>query len=158
MPDTPTQAMKSRSISSYVLLAAALFAFIQTFSLLAPILLSFLLIVLISLAINPVVASMRAFTGGRRGATALIATASVAVMILTGWAFIGPMKTSFTNISKELPGYWERLQKPLIKMEQQAVLSEEKFQIEFTYEIEQAGRASDKHESGQRSLSAFLLR
>ena len=45
------------------------------------------------------------------------------------------MKTSIINLSAELPGYWERLQKPLIKMEQKAVLSEKKLQAEVTTEI-----------------------
>jgi len=119
----------------YVLLAAALLIFIQTFALLSPILLSLLLILLISLAVNPVIAWMRAWTGGRKGATGLLALALVGVMGLTGWAFSVPMKDSVTKLTDQLPDYWERLQKPLIKMEQQAVRSEEKLQAEVTTEI-----------------------
>ncbi len=148
MPDNPKQAMKARSISFYVILGALLFAFIRSFALVSPILLSFLLIVLISLAINPLVSRMRAFAGGRKGATALIATGLIVVLALTGWAVVGPMKTSFTSIAKDLPGYWERLQKPLIKMEQQAVLTEQKFQAEVTTEIENTERAPDEHNLG----------
>jgi len=47
--------------------------FIQTFSLLSPILFSFMLILLISLAVNPVISQMRVLKGGRKGATGLIA-------------------------------------------------------------------------------------
>ncbi len=49
--------------------------FIQAFSLLSPILFSFLLILLISLAVNPVISRMRVLTDGRKGATGLIAGA-----------------------------------------------------------------------------------
>ena len=135
MPNHPDPELKPRAISFYVLLAAALFVFIQTFSLLSPILLSALLILLISLAINPVISWMRAWTGGRKGATGLIVLALVAVIGLTGWAFFVPMKASIIKISERMPAYWERLQKPLIKMEKQAVLAEEKLQAEVTTEI-----------------------
>ena len=131
----PQPTLKPRTVSFYVLLAAALLVFIQTFSLLSPILLSFLLILLISLAVNPVIAWMRAWTGGRKGATALVAAGLVIILALTGLALFGPMKSSVTKLSEQLPGYWERLQKPLIKMEQQAVRSEEKLQAEVTTEI-----------------------
>lgn len=147
MQDNPEPMMRARSISFYVILGALLFAIIRSFALVSPILLSFLLIVLISLAINPLVSRMRAFAGGRKGATALIAAALVVLIGLTGWAVVGPMKTSFTSIAKDLPGYWERLQKPLIKMEQQAVLTEEKFQAEVTTEIEITERAPGEHEA-----------
>ena len=151
MSNNPKPEVKPRSISFYVILAAALFAFIQTFSLLSPILLSFLLILLISLAVNPVISRMRAVTGGRRGATGLVAAALVVVIVLIGWAFLAPMKASFTNLSKQLPGYWERFQKPLIKMEQQAVLSEEKLQAEVTTEIAQTATAEGKPQPAPRT-------
>jgi hypothetical protein len=61
--------------------------------------------------------------------------ALVAGIAFTGWAFFGPMKESDTRPSEQLPAYWERMQKPLIKIEQQAVLSEEKLQAEVTTEI-----------------------
>ena len=63
MPNDPKPGMSPRSGYLYVILGAALFAFIQTFSLLSPILLSFLLILLVSLAVNPVISRMRALTG-----------------------------------------------------------------------------------------------
>lgn len=144
MPDNQQAATKPPSVYLYVVLAASLFAFIQTFALLSPILLSFLLIILISLAFNPVIARMRALTGGRRGATGLIVAALLMVIALTGWAFFGPLQNSVTKLSEQLPAYWERLQKPLIKMEQQAVLSEEKLQAEVTTEIAQTAAVEGK--------------
>lgn len=147
MSDTPKPEMKPHSISFYVLLSAALFAFIQTFSLLSPILLSFLLVMLISLAVNPIISRMRALTGGRKISTGLIVMALVAGIALVGWALFGPMKASVINISEALPDYWERLQKPLIKMEQQAVLSEEKLQTEVSTEIAQDESNAGKPET-----------
>lgn len=138
---------------SYVLLAAAVFVFIQTFSVLAPILLSLLLILLISLAVNPVISRMRAWAGGRKGATGLVAAALVVVLGLTGWAFFGPMKASVSKFSEQLPGYWERLQKPLIKMEKQAVLSEEKLQAEVTTEIAAEATAAGKPEPARKTTA-----
>ncbi len=127
---------------SAVLLAAALFIVIQTFALLSPILLSLLLIMLITLAVNPVIGWIRAWTGGRRGATVLIALSVIAIIGLTGWAFSVPMKDSIAELTGQLPEYWERLQKPLIKMEQQAVNREKKLQAEVTNEI-----ATEKQEA-----------
>jgi predicted PurR-regulated permease PerM len=127
-----------RTTVFYVLLAAGVFVFIQSFSLLSPILLSLLLTLLISLALNPVIARLREWTGGRKRATTLVTAALVAAVGLTGWAFFVPMKASISMLSERLPAYWERLQKPLIKMEQQAVISEEKLQAEVTTEIARA--------------------
>jgi predicted PurR-regulated permease PerM len=146
MPDNPISDPKQRSIVFYVLLAAAVFVFVQSFSLLSPILLSLLLIVLISLAVNPVISRLRSWTGGRKGATGLMVVTLVAVIGLTGWAFFGPMKDSVGKFSDQLPGYWERLQKPLIKMEKQVVLSEEKLQAEVTTEIAAEATAAGKPE------------
>src|SRR5678815_4258864 len=112
MPSDSKPEVKPFANYFYVLLAAALFVFIQTFSLLSPILLSFLLILLISLAINPVISRLRTWTGGRKGATGLVTMTLVAVIGLTAWAFFGPMKASVSKLSENLPGYWERLQKP----------------------------------------------
>ncbi len=139
--------MKQPAIALYVLLAAALFVFIQTFSLLSPILLSLLLILLISLAVSPVISRLRAWTGGRKGATGLVALVFVAVIGLIAWASFEPMRASVTKLSEQLPGYWERLQKPLIKMEQQAEDSEEKLQAEVTTEIALEKEAEGKSEA-----------
>ncbi len=151
MPNNAKPEVKPRPVYFYIVLAAALFAFIQTFSLLSPILLSFLLILLISLAVNPVISRMRAWTGGRKGATGLIVAALAVLIALTGWAFSGPLKDSVTKLSEQLPAYWERLQKPLIKMEQQAVLSEEKLQAEVTTEIAQTATEQGKPEAARRT-------
>jgi predicted PurR-regulated permease PerM len=144
-PTSPKPDLKPGSISFYVLLGAALFGFIETFSLLSPILLSFLLILLIALAINPVISRMRTFTGGRKIATGLMAGAFVLVIGLTGWAFVGPLKTSTAQIVKKLPGYLDRLQKPLIKMEPQAAQTEENSKSEVTNQILPIASAPGEH-------------
>ena len=150
MTNHPKPEVKPRLVSFYVLLAAALFVFIEAFTLLSPILLSLLLILLTSLAVNPVISRIRAFTGGRKVATGLLAAALVVVMALTGWAFFGPMKASVTKLAEQLPSYWERLQKPLIKMEQQAARSEEKLQAEVITEMAQNAPAAAKPEAAPR--------
>jgi predicted PurR-regulated permease PerM len=154
MPNNPKSEEKQRSISFYVILGASLFAFIQSFSLLSPILLSILLILLISLAINPLISRMRALRGGRKSATGLIVAALVVVITLMGWVFFGPMKDSVIKLSEQVPAYWERLQKPLIKMEQQAVLSEEKLQAEVTTEIARTATEEGKPEAAQQIAEA----
>ncbi len=126
---------KHRVIAFYVILAAALYAMIQAYALLSPILLSFLLIILITLAVNPIVARLRTWTGGRKQATGLVLAALVILAGLAVWASLVPLKESVKTLSEQLPAYWERLQKPLIKMEQQAVISEEKLQEEVSEEI-----------------------
>jgi len=126
---------RPRTIAFYVVFAAVLYALIRAYSLLSPILLSFLLIILISLAINPVVARLRDWTGGRKRATWLILTGVLVLGGLTIWGTVVPMKQSVATLLEKLPAYWERLQKPLIKMEQQAVISEEKLQEEVSAEI-----------------------
>jgi predicted PurR-regulated permease PerM len=125
---------KPRSIAFYVFLGAALFAFIQSYSLLSPILLSFLLVILISLAVNPLISWIRSLTGGRKVPAGLVVGGFVVILALTGWAFFEPMRDSVENLSVELPTYWERLQKPLIRMEQQAARTEEKLQAEVATE------------------------
>jgi predicted PurR-regulated permease PerM len=149
--ETPESLGRPHSISFYLILGAALFAFIQSFSLLSPILLSFLLILLISLAVNPLISRMRAWKGGRKGATGLIVAALIAAIALTGWASFVPMKNLVANLSEQLPSYWERFQKPLIKMEQQAVISEEKLQAEVTLEIARTGMEDGKPQPLQKS-------
>jgi predicted PurR-regulated permease PerM len=151
MPNNPKTDERPRSFLSYLILGAALFAFIQTFSLLSPILFSFLLILLISLAVNPVISRMRALKAGRKSATGLIVAALVVLIALTGWAFFGPMTDAITKLSERLPSYWERLQKPLIKMEQQAVLSEEKLQAEVTTEIARTATEEGKPEAARQT-------
>ena len=144
MPMKRTADPQPYSISFYILLGAALFAFIQTFSLLSPILLSLMLVLLISLAVNPVITWMRARRGGRKLPTGLLAVGSIVVIGLTCWAFFGPIKASVSTISDTLPDYWERLQKPLIKFEQQSVIFEEKLQAEVSTELAEDNSLSGK--------------
>jgi predicted PurR-regulated permease PerM len=115
VPNNSKPEVKPRSISFYVLLGAASLVFIETFSLLSPILLSLILILLISLAVNPLISRMRALTGGRKVATALVAAAFLLVIGVTGWVFIGPLKTATVKIAAKIPSYLERLQSPLLK-------------------------------------------
>ena len=137
---------KRLSIALYLMLAVGLFAFVQTFSALSPIYLSLLLTVIISLALNPVVNKLRMLTGGRKGATGLVVLSMVTILALTGWSFFHPLKDSVANLSEVLPGYWERLQKPLIKMEQHATRSEMRLQDEVTSEIAQDNKEAN-HEN-----------
>jgi predicted PurR-regulated permease PerM len=133
-----------------VLLAAALFVVIESFEVLSPILLSLLLILLISMAINPVILRIRGWTGGRAGATALLMIATVIFLTGAVWGFFGPMKESFATLAEKAPTYWERLQKPLIKMEQKAELSEQKLQEEVVSEIEEEANANGEPSPGRR--------
>lgn len=119
----------------YVMLAGAVYAVIHAYSLLSPILLSLLLIILITLAVNPIVSRLRSWTGGRKRATGLVLMGVITMGGLAIWAAVVPLKQSVTTLSEKLPAYWERLQKPLIRMEQQAILSEEKLQDEVSAEI-----------------------
>ncbi|MFZ7128300.1 MAG: AI-2E family transporter [Desulfobacterales bacterium] len=100
---------------------------------------SFILVMLISLAINPLISWTRSLTGGRKLSAGLVVGGFVAVIVLTGWAFFEPMKDSAANLAEELPNYWERLQKPLIRMEKQAAIAEEKLKAEVEAETERAG-------------------
>lgn len=137
----PAVEAKPRSAAFYVVLAAALFAFIETFPLLSPILLSFLLTILIALAVNPVISRIRGWMGGRKLAVGVVAGIFLLGLGLTGLAFSGPLQSSVTKLAEQLPVYWDRLQKPLIKMEQQAQISEEKLQAEVTTEIAETAAA-----------------
>jgi len=152
MTNVPILEAKPRSIAFYVILAATLFVFIQSFRLLSPILLSFLLIMLITMAVNPVIVRMMAPCGGRKRATGLLVGTLVVVVALTGWAAFGPMKDAATRLSEMIPAYWERLQKPLIKMEQQAMLSEDKLQAEVSSEISRAA-AQEGHLDAVREVA-----
>jgi predicted PurR-regulated permease PerM len=151
MPSSLKPLVKRHSASFYVLLGAALFVFVEAFSLLSPVLLSLLLILLISLAVNPVIIRMRAWTGGRKVATGLVAALLLSVIVLAGWAFFGPIKASAVKFSQRLPDYWERLQKPLIVLEKRAVLSEEKLQALVANELRQTTSSSGQPETARRT-------
>lgn len=125
-----------RTIAFYVVFAAALYVvLILTYSLLAPILLSFILILLVTLAVNPIIIRLRIWTGGRKRAAGLLLMGVLVVLGLTIWASTVPMASAVSNLSEKLPGYWERLQKPLVKMEQKATISGKKMQEEVKEEI-----------------------
>lgn len=126
---------RSSPIAIYVVLAAVLYAVIQSYSLLSPILLSFLLIILITLAVNPIISRMRTWVGGRKRATGLVLAGVLTFGGLAVWAAVVPLKQAVATLSEKLPAYWERLQKPLIRMEQHSVISEEKLQGEVSAEI-----------------------
>lgn len=132
---TSSQEKRPFLLAFHVVLAAALYAMIQAYSLLSAILLSFLLILLITLAVNPIIARLRTWTGGRKRATGIVLVGVLALSALAVWATVLPLKQAVTSLSKKVPTYWERLQKPLIKMEQQAVISEVKLQEEVSAEI-----------------------
>ena len=136
----------------YLIVGAAVLVFIRAFTLLSPILLSFLLILLISLAVNPVISRMRALTGGRTVATGLIVAGFVGVLALMGLTAFGPMRASATQLSEQLPRYWVRLQKPLIKFEQQSILSEAKLQAEVTTEMAAEKQAAGTPRAARRTV------
>jgi predicted PurR-regulated permease PerM len=97
---------------------------------------------------------MRALTGGRKVATAMVTSSLILLIALMGVAFFGPMKNSVTKLSGQLPHYWERLQKPLIKIEKQAVLAEEKLQAEVAVEIAHTStNAPPKGEAPKKSVA-----
>jgi predicted PurR-regulated permease PerM len=145
-PAISEREMSPRPIAFYVVLAAALYALIRVFSMLAPILLSFLLIFLITLAVNPIIQHLRAWTGGRKRATALVMVGLLTIGGLSIWAAVGPIRQAAATMSEKLPAYWERLQKPLIKMEQKSIISEEKLQEEVSAEIAKETPAKGEEE------------
>lgn len=144
---------KRHSILFYILLSVAMVAFLLTFELLSSIYLSFLLTLLISLALNPLVNRLKTFTGGRKGATAAVVFGMVLIFALSGWAFYLPLRDSVSNLSEALPGYWERLQKPLIKMEQHAKRTETRMQAEVNSEITEAADGNQKDAGGDQKDS-----
>jgi len=66
------------------------------------------------------------------------------------------MSASVITIGERLPDYWERLQKPLIKMEQHAVLSEARLQAEVTSEIAVTAAAADQPEAAADQPAAAV--
>lgn len=130
---------RPRSFYSSVLLAAALYVFIQTFSIWSPILLSFILILLLSLAINPLIMRLRRLSGGRTLATGMVVLAFITILVLTGWAFYNPIQRSTKKFVDRLPQYWERIQRPLLKMEQKAAMSEQRIKREVKTEVAREG-------------------
>ncbi len=132
-----TRRPRPRQIYSSIFLAAGLFVLISVFPVISPILLSFILILLIALAINPIILKLRRLSGGRTVATGLVVLTFFCVAALTGWAFYQPMKRSTTKFVQQLPQYWERVQKPIMRMEQKAVMTEQRLKREVTTEVAQ---------------------
>jgi predicted PurR-regulated permease PerM len=132
MPKEPTA---PRAFYSAIFLAAALYVFIITFSILSPILLSFILILLLSLAINPLIMKLRRLSGGRTMATGFVVLIFLGIVLLTGWAFYNPIQRSTKKFVDRLPEYWERIQRPILKWEQKAVISEQRIKREVTSEV-----------------------
>jgi predicted PurR-regulated permease PerM len=104
--------------------------------------LSLLLILLIALAVNPLISRLRALTGGRKMATGLVMAAFVLVIGLTGWAFIGPLRSTTAKITATLPSYLERLQRPVPKVGIQAGQSPANPQAKATAGIPPAAAAA----------------
>jgi hypothetical protein len=78
-------------------------------------------------------------------------------IILAGWTMFGPMKESVINLSSEIPEYWERIQKPIIRLDQQATLSKEKLQEEVFIEIVEDDKEKDKPASVEKSTEAAKI-
>jgi predicted PurR-regulated permease PerM len=140
------------SLAFYLVVVTGLIVVITSYELLSPILLSFILIVLITLAVNPVVLRLRALTGGRKLATALVTLAFIVGLGLAVWAFVVPIKTSTAKLVQRLPEYWERVQKPLIRLEKQAAMSEAKLEQEVTSEVAQGAARQGDHEKARTVL------
>ncbi|MEO6182979.1 MAG: AI-2E family transporter [Verrucomicrobiota bacterium] len=130
-----SEPLKQRGFYPLILFAAGLYVVIANFSKLSPILLAIILIVLISLAINPLIAKLRGLFGGRTLTTGILVLLFFVIAALTGWAFYNPIQRSATKFVQRLPQYWERIQRPLLKMEQKAVISEQKLKKEVTTEV-----------------------
>ncbi|MBM9606087.1 AI-2E family transporter [Desulfopila inferna] len=149
MSKNPNSIAKPGLISAYIFLGAALLAFIQSYLLLSPLILSFFLILLISLAVNPLILKMRKLTGGRKIPTFLITLGLIIGIASIGLALFGPMKTSAEKLYYSWPSYWERLQKPLIKLEQKTEIFEKKIEEEVRTEIAQDQSVADGLEAKQ---------
>jgi predicted PurR-regulated permease PerM len=124
-----------RQIYSSIFLAAGLFVAISVFPSISPILLSLILTLLVALAINPLILKLRRWSGGRTVATGLVLIAFLGIAGLTALAFYKPMKRSTAKFIQQLPEYWERIQRPIMKMEQKAVMSEQRLKREVSTEV-----------------------
>src|SRR5690606_29371145 len=78
---------------------------------------------------------LRRKLGGRSLATALIVMLFLGIAGLTAWGVYHPVKHSTSQFIQRLPQYWERVQKPLLKIQQKAAVSERKIKEEVTTEI-----------------------
>src|SRR5688572_27901694 len=94
-----------------------------------------MLVVLITLALNPIAASRSRRLRMRTFRTGIIVLVVLAVDGLTAWEVYRPVKKSTAQFIEQLPEYWERIQRPLMKMQQKAAVSERKIQEQVTTEI-----------------------
>ncbi|HZM05420.1 MAG TPA: AI-2E family transporter [Candidatus Saccharimonadales bacterium] len=111
---------KARSIYPAIFLVAGLYVFIANFELLSPILLSFCLILLVALALNPVVLRLRRLFSRRDVATAVMALVFLIFLAGAAWAFYSPLKRSVGQFVHNLPTYWKKIEAPIQKFERQA--------------------------------------
>jgi predicted PurR-regulated permease PerM len=110
---------KARSIYPAIFLVAGLYVCISNFELASPILLSFFLILLIALALNPVVMTLRKFISRRDVATALMALVFLVFLGAAAWAFYSPLKRSIGQFAHRLPEYWRKIEAPMQHFERQ---------------------------------------
>lgn len=150
----PKHGKSPRMIALYFVVALALYAVLHAYSMLSPILLAFILIILITLAINPIIIWMQRWTGGRKRAAGLFLLGVSTLGGLSVWATVGPLKEAGATLSAKWPGYWERLQKPLIKMEQKSVIAEEKMQQEVSEEIKRETPETEETDGGPSTTPA----
>jgi predicted PurR-regulated permease PerM len=80
----------------------------------------------------------------------------VLLLVLTAWGTYKPIKTAVFNVSEQWPAYWERFQKPLIKMEHHSVLSEERLQAEVRTEIRQDASEATQPQSPLDTTEAAM--
>jgi predicted PurR-regulated permease PerM len=133
----------------YFVLVTALVAFVMSYHLLAPVILAFILTILITLAVNPVVLWVRSIMGGRTIATAVVTLVFVGGLALAIYAFVVPIKTSAAKLVQRVPEYWEQVQRPLIKLEKKAAASEAKLESEVAQEVAESAEADGDRQQAQ---------
>jgi len=111
------EASKARLVYPAIFLAAGLYVLILNFSLLSPIILSLLLILLITLALNPLVVRLRRVLVRRDIATGLMALVFLLVVGLAAWGFYSPSRKIIGELGRKLPEYVKRLEAPLRKLD-----------------------------------------
>ncbi len=95
--------LKQRSLYPAVFLAAILYVVIANFPTLSPILLTIILILLISLAINPLITKLRRLFGGRTLATGIVVLLFFIIAALTGWGCDQPGRSHSRGILRRRP-------------------------------------------------------
>lgn len=118
-------ASTARIVYPAIFLAAGLYVFIVNFSLLSPIILALCLILLITLALNPVVARLRRFLVRREFATGLMAFIFLIFLAVAAWAFYTPARRFAADFEKQFPKYMQKLEAPLEKLEGKSTTGKE---------------------------------